>query len=272
MYFLEGTMNKAIRLFAVLAAFGLVATALACAPGDNTCNKSDSVTQKITVHVPTVVRLVIDSNVNTKKLDAWNINLANNANQDLSSCYVVPNWVGQDGGLSLFDFLDKAHGHLLSAATYGYPPIITGESGKVLTWSEVVAQNDGLATVYQKFPDARAKGNLVCMNDFMVEKYTNCPGVSFYVSLDSLGDTPNTGFGDLYITDVTKVNGTNAVVGAQSTDAISYTGHFYDLTPNEGFKTGVFYDDYISQMLWLQPSQPGTYRIKATYTLGSALN
>lgn len=290
-------MKKALLLAAFLALFAVGASALACTETSGNCNEKTSVKQKITVKIPAVVKLVIDGNASGDKwLPEWTVNLKA-AEPDLSNCYVIPNWVGFDGQETLNQFLQAANasngnldGLVPAESSYGYPPVIRrGGTGAVATWDQVSAANYTGSPYLKEAPGSTsekplyypAKGNLVCTNSVMVEKYTNCPNVAFFVRVvNHSGD----GFGSLFMTDAATISG---VEGSGNYVGGSGFKYFHPVPMNtlvplltggtaegggfNGIPRGVWIDDNITQLLWLKNSTSGNYHLTATYTLGTAL-
>ena len=275
-------------LAAAASAFAQASVTTQCV----TCgNETAQAYQNIKVTVPPVVKLVIDNNKTTDKnwLPDWNVNLGGNlTSSDLNGCYVVPNWVGFTQSLN--DFLQAADagqgnfsGLVPALASYGYPPVIRHADGQVVTWNDVVtalklgSDSPYIAGDHGKDP---AKGNLVCTNAFTIEKYTNCPGVAFFVSV-SQNSGEQGGYGMLLMTDQATYSGTDIKAGGAGftyfapvpidavvpllTGGTAESGKAFN-----GIDRGVWIDDAITQLLWLKNSTAGDYSLKATYTLGTA--
>ena len=228
-----------------------------------------------------MVNFVIDNPAadNTPLAD-WNVFLSSAmTNNDLRGCYVIPNWVGFTQSLN--QFLQAAgvgqdgdFARLVAAkAHYGYPPVIRKANGVVKTWSQVV---DNAASPYVAGGHANdpAKGNLLCTNALMIEKYTNCDGVGFFVSLDG-----PSGYGTLLMTDAATISGTDKYVGGAGLRLLPrdqerhHEGRLLGVKNGQviGIPKGVWIDDNITQLLWLKNSTSGTYDLTATYTLGTAV-
>jgi hypothetical protein len=274
-----------ITLFSIgAAAFATGDLQTQCVSGGCTTDAhAKPVHQKITVHVPAVVKMVIDQ---PSDLANWNVKLTGK-NADTSGCYVVPNWVGYQG-YTLQDFLNDAgvsqdaatgavdYGQLIPASNShieGYPPVFVSD-GSVMTWGQVTKRTAyvGLDGSHASAP---AKGNLVCFHHIMIEKYTNCPNVDFKVTLSNRNDS-GTGFGDLLMGDYGMYSGipnshfAGAGINALRPVGIGTTTLIAANDLKNGFPTGVWLDDHISQALFLKNSSYGTYKLLATYTLGTA--
>lgn len=252
--------------------------------------------QDITVKVPPVVKLVIDNNTaaDGASLPSWTVDLSGTplTSGALSGCYVVPNWVGFTQSLN--DFLQLAgasqgnlDGLVPALTSYGYPPVIRHANGQVVTWSDVVtALKLGSTSPYIADGHANdpAKGNLVCTNSFTIEKYTNCPGVAFFVSVvQNANGATDGGYGMLLMTDQATYSGTDIKVGgagftyfhpvpigSQVPLLTGGTAPEGSATYYNGIDRGVWIDDAITQLLWLKNSTAGDYSLTATYTLGTA--
>lgn len=276
-------MKRIVPLLALLMVFGLAATAFATQnenDGSCTtsgCSQSELLHQSIRVNVPTVLRFVIDDGLNRVNnwLPSWNINLDPNAGTvEVNDCYVVPNWVDNS---NLKTFMQNNAGGLLKAdPSWGYPPVISFNGKNVATWAEVASQLDsetftlgGGYTNSELHAQARAKGNLVCTNQYAFEVYTNCPNATLRYSLTHGGNPAHnagTGFGTLFYNDHITKNGiagwsVDRNITFTSADGTKHTllGH---VTP------GIFFDNLVSQALWLRSSSPNNYYLYGTYTLG----
>lgn len=262
-----------------LLALGFTAAGAAFACDTPTCSSSStSVTQNIHLTVPPVLKLVLDNSLSG--LSTWSLNL-NNALGSSSDCYAVPNQVSQSQLNSFIaDAAKSGNGGLIAAP--GYPAVFSN-NGKVETWQQVVNAYAGGASgsPYLSFAGtdisgSPAKGNVVCNNPFLVEKYTNCPsGASFTMTLQPM-DLPGastmsapTGYGAFEATDATSLNGT-PTGGTQNTGWIT-TADASNSYPLASIQPGNFYDDNVSQWLWLQSAQPGSYALQATYTLADSV-
>ncbi|MEJ2292877.1 MAG: hypothetical protein P8Y13_01375 [Deinococcales bacterium] len=270
-------MKRLLILGLFAAGFTAAGAAFACTTP--TCSTSStSVTQNINLTVPPVLKLVLDNSLGG--LSTWTLDLGN-ALGSSSNCYAIPNQVSQSQ-LNTFiaDAQKSGNGGLIAAP--GYPAVFSN-NGKVETWKDVVDAYAGGASgsPYLNFAGndisgSPAKGNVVCNNPFLVEKYTNCPsGASFTMTLQPM-DLPggstmsaNTGYGAFEATDATSLNGT-PTGGTQNTGWIT-TADASNSYPLASIQPGNFYDDNVSQWLWLQSAQPGSYALQATYTLADAV-
>ena len=273
-------MKKILFLVLFVGLFGAISASFAqCQTGN--CDQLDQVTQQINVTVPSIVKLVIDNATtdSNSPLGAWNVYLSTDmTNKDLRGCYVIPNWVGFTESLN--QFLQAAgvgqngdfSGLVPAKARYGYPPVIRKANGKVKTWSQVVDNAESPYVV--DHANDPAKGNLLCTNALMIEKYTNCDGVGFFVSLSG-----PSGYGSIRMTDAATISGTDKYVGGAGLN------YFHEIKNDNkkvallgvkdgevvGIPKGVWIDDNITQLLWLKNSSSGIYDLTATYTLGTAV-
>ena len=275
-------MKRIIPILALVMTLGVFGAAFAT-QGEDQCSVSSgcpdqTLTQTITVKVPTVLKYVFDNNVNQKGLPSWSINVKSAANFNVDNCYVVPNWVSDVQG-----FVQNNWGHLLPAkAAFGYPPIILEKDGQTVATWQWVAQHptfvagDSSFTLGSGYTSggsvhylARAKGNLVCHNQYAFELYSNCPTAKLRYSLSG---ADNGGFGTLYFEDMITKNGIS-----------SSTWHVtkgFALTTADGtqhpllgsVEPGVFYDNAVNQFLWLKNSSAspsGGYQLSSVFTLGA---
>jgi hypothetical protein len=263
-----------LGLFAV--GFTAAGAAFAC-PTPTCSSSSQSVTQNINLTVPPVLKLVLDNSLGG--LSTWSLDLST-ALSSSSDCYAIPNQVTQSQ-LNTFiaDAEKTGNGGLIAAPNY---PAVFSNNGKVQTWQQVVNADAGGASgsPYLSFngndiSGSPAKGNVVCNNAFLVEKYTNCPsGASFSMTLQPM-DLPSgtmsaaTGYGAFEASDATSLNGASTG-GTQNTGWITTAGGSTTY-PLASIQPGNFYDDNVSQWLWLQSAQPGSYALQATYTLADAV-
>lgn len=284
-------MKKSVLFVLFIALFSIGAAAFAsdvqtqCFSGCNFEAHAKPVHQKITVKVPAVVKMVIDQ---PSDLANWNVVLAGK-NADTSGCYVVPNWVGY-AGYTLQNFLADAgvsqdpatgavnFGQLIPASNShieGYPPIFVN-NGAVMTWGQVTKRT-AYVGAEGSHASAPAKGNLVCFHHIMIEKYTNCPNVNFNVTLTPRNlSAPGNGFGDLLMGDFGMFSGVpdshfaGGGINALQQVKVNTTITLLGAKDIGGFPTGIWLDDHISQVLFLKNSSYGTYKLLATYTLGTA--
>lgn len=262
-----------------LVALGFTAAGAAFACTTPTCSSaSQSVTQNIDLTVPPVLKLVLDNSLSG--LSTWSLDL-NHALGSSNNCYAIPNQVSQSQ-LNTFiaDAEKTGNGGLIAAP--GYPAVFSN-NGKVETWQQVVNADAGGATgsPYLSFggndiSGSPAKGNVVCNNAFLVEKYTNCPnGASFTMTLQPMDlpssktMSPASGYGAFEATDATSLNG--ASTGATQSTGWITTADMSNTYPLANIQPGNFYDDNVSQWLWLQSAQPGSYALQATYTLADTV-
>ncbi|MEJ2359778.1 MAG: hypothetical protein P8Y13_17100, partial [Deinococcales bacterium] len=192
-------MKKTLIFALFIALFSIGAAAFAtgdlqtqCVSGGCTQEAhAKPVHQKITVHVPAVVKMVIDQ---PSDLANWNVKLTGK-NADTSGCYVVPNWVGYQG-YTLQDFLNDAgvsqdattgavdYGQLIPASNShieGYPPVFVND-GAVMTWGQVTKRT-AYVGMDGSHASAPAKVNMVCFLHIMIDTYTNCPYVDCKLTL-----------------------------------------------------------------------------------------
>jgi hypothetical protein len=257
---------------------GFLGLAFACPTPSGSCPKtSSSVTQQITVNVPTVAALVLDGGA----LQPWNINLNNGPSFMAQGCYVVPNPIAASDTQGAYSWLSAVAGlgELNNIQAVNYPGVFysNGPNSAPKLWSAVLPH---LPEGYGYLANLPAKGNLFCVNEFKVEKYTNCPtGATFSVSLTG---SPASGFGTYGVIDyllpyAAGMNGSDVQFSQISAGALSvsgatsYTASFTQAGgPAQTLATVPpyqFIDDYIVQWLDLGTAQPGTYNLTATYTL-----
>lgn len=272
-------MRKFLVLGLLAVGFTAGGAAFACSTG-STCNAQPmSIQQNVNLTVPPMLMLVLDSNT-SNTLNAWNVDLSNALGSG-SNCYAIPNQV-TTSGLNAFIKAAQGNGGLITTPAY---PAVFSSNGQVQTWAEVVkeyAGNDS-GSPYLQYASSPAKGNVVCGNPFVVEKWTNCPnGATFSMTLgpttlpgsvtstNTSGTTSaKTGYGAFEAMDSTALNGTP--VGSPTNTGWITTADGTTMYNLSQIQPGNFYDDSVSQWLWLQSAQPGTYALQATYTLAETV-
>ena len=268
---------KRLVMLAIVAG-GLLAGSAAFAQCSS-CT-TGSVSQNLNLTVPNVNMLVIDNAANFPA--NWNLNFKNIAG--VSHCYAIPNQITTHTELMTFIKSAMTTGNGGLVETPSFPAVFWNSTQtKVLHWQDVVT-NKGLpsSSPYLNYASYPAKGNVVCNESFVVEKYSNCPtGAKFYLQLqpgtytDTSGGTtttvtsPSSGFGAFLATDSMSLNG--SPVGSQTnTGWVTTAGSTqYNLAKISSSGTGYFYDDAVNEWLWLQSAQPGTYVLQTTYTLAA---
>lgn len=269
-------MKRLVAFLAVLLLAGVVSSALACGNEGQNCN--GTLSQKITIKVPSRLLFIMDQTgkINSSKLGDWTVNLAGSQpNFNNTSCYVVPNWVDETTAL---EWVRHHADHLLMAQPgFGYPPILT-YGGKVVTWQYVAEhpKRFGMSTdftLYSKYTNgkahknAHAKGNLVCTNNYAFEVYSNCTGTDqLTYKLQGQGsESDKSGFGTIHYLDLVTRNGSSLT--APQHKNFTHTGQHITLIDN--VLHGVYYDNAVSQILWLGSSTEGNYNMMGVYTLGN---